>query len=446
MDWGAWHDSDQIARQAQALMRQQRWAEALRELERACAIDPWNLACVFELGSVLDALGRRDDAIVAYREALRIDPEHVPSMAALARDLHQAGDSEEALELLDRAGAIDDVFEPVHCTRVELLVEIGEHNQAEEAFYLARQTTEHCSRCYAAIGRSLAARSLHRQAVACYVRAIEPGRTDAGLSCAAGESLLALGKLDDARVRFAEALAVDAACALAHRGMIEVLLKLGRPAEALARSHAAATLLPADPRLQASHARALVECRRFDEAREALNRAISCDPTLAGAHLQLAQLAARLAQRDTALHHLRAELLLGPKAPETLTNVGMLLLDLGEANGAAACFRRIVEMHFDDADAWQNLGVAEAEARHDPHAIAAFRRVVELAPARPAGWFNLALAFADGGQFDEAQRTITAGVLACHDDRLLRILRARLRVRRVMLLLRKPFEWLAGAS
>lgn len=85
-------------------------------------------------GAVLAKLGRRDDAVVAYRRALEIDPGHARSRINLSASLMQLGHSEQSLAiindlLLSHPGSADGWF-----NRGGALGRLGEWRWAIHAF------------------------------------------------------------------------------------------------------------------------------------------------------------------------------------------------------------------------------------------------------------------------------------------------------------------------
>ncbi len=62
-----------------------RYDEAIAQLDRSLAIDPLNPEGHHNRGAALERLGRRDEAVAAYREAVRYRGDYAPSLAALAR-------------------------------------------------------------------------------------------------------------------------------------------------------------------------------------------------------------------------------------------------------------------------------------------------------------------------------------------------------------------------
>jgi tetratricopeptide (TPR) repeat protein len=87
-----------LAARAKPLARKA--AEAARESEAAMTAEEW-----FELGYELEAT-EIDEAVRAYREVLRLDPEHAEARVNLGRLLHEHGDVEAAARHYRQAMAL----------------------------------------------------------------------------------------------------------------------------------------------------------------------------------------------------------------------------------------------------------------------------------------------------------------------------------------------------
>ncbi len=75
----AWH------RRASLFLEQERIDEALRDLNEALTHEPRHFGAWAGLGSILERLGSRQEALAAYREALAIHPHMAPAVRAEAR-------------------------------------------------------------------------------------------------------------------------------------------------------------------------------------------------------------------------------------------------------------------------------------------------------------------------------------------------------------------------
>jgi tetratricopeptide (TPR) repeat protein len=65
-----WNDAERRVERAQELFEQRKWQEALEELRAATDINPYNSGWYFNIGLTLDEMGRLDEAVEAYKQAL----------------------------------------------------------------------------------------------------------------------------------------------------------------------------------------------------------------------------------------------------------------------------------------------------------------------------------------------------------------------------------------
>lgn len=79
----------------------------MRTLERASAIGRTSFATFFLLGEAYRDSGRLDQAIDAYREAVRIEPEFAPTWFELGAAYVRLRQSEAAREAEQRLQALD---------------------------------------------------------------------------------------------------------------------------------------------------------------------------------------------------------------------------------------------------------------------------------------------------------------------------------------------------
>ena len=155
-----WDDAEKRVERAHELYDRGQWQAALDELKAAIAINPYNSSWHFNLGLTYDAMERYHDAITCYRQALEIDPEDVEILCALGVDCNRAANFDEAIGFFERIESVDASYEPCYCHRIVSYSEKGDHERAEEMFYLARQYREKCPTCYYNIGNSLFTRGL----------------------------------------------------------------------------------------------------------------------------------------------------------------------------------------------------------------------------------------------------------------------------------------------
>jgi MSHA biogenesis protein MshN len=81
--------------------------------------------------------GRTDDARAHLEQGLTLNPAHAPYAVALARIHVDRGDYHEALEVLDRVGAGSTLDTDFHAMRGAILLRMGRHAEAADAYRLA---------------------------------------------------------------------------------------------------------------------------------------------------------------------------------------------------------------------------------------------------------------------------------------------------------------------
>lgn len=431
MDAGAWNDAEGLSQRALQLMQKQRWRDALEELDLALALDPYNAANLYHRGVALDELGQYHEALQAYERANDIQPDHPDVLNRWALDLHQLGDSKDSLRLFERIHRRSPSYEPAYCNHVHLLVELGQHEAAEEVFYLARLANEQCPRCYFTMGLSMAAQNRHEQAVRCFRRATDLPGASAEVNRRLADSLLALGDFESARVHLQQSLSIDPNHTPTLSQMIDLLIDVDMLAEAerwLDRLH---RLASEQAYTQLLSGRLAIAMNRFAAAQSFLERATQIDPTIARAHQLLGVLYARQGKIDLARQQLHAELLLGPHATSELYEIGRLLLDLSDYGSAAGCFRRVVDRDANHAEAWLNLGVSECEQSNIDAGIEAFRTALAVSPKMVAAHHNLALAMSDRGNWPAAITIVRHAIHLLPGEPDLLNLRRRLWLRRI---------------
>jgi len=147
---------------AGALASLGRYDEALSELEHAVRLSPINPEAYHNRGAILERQEKRDDAIAAYRNALRYSPQYEPSRRALERlgavsapsagtpaeelaarlsdraaDAARRGNYAEAMKTLDEAERIAPRSARVHQYRANVAYLMGDRPAARAALQKA---------------------------------------------------------------------------------------------------------------------------------------------------------------------------------------------------------------------------------------------------------------------------------------------------------------------
>jgi tetratricopeptide (TPR) repeat protein len=201
-----WSEAESRVERGRRLAESGRLEEALREFKAALEIDPYNAEWLVHMGQTLDSLDRFEDAVECYRRADSIDRNDFHIHYLMAVDLTRLARHTEAVQWFERLSTIDPTFEPAYCHRIHNFTELGDHENAELMFYMARQLEDQCAQCWYNIAKSLQARGRTKEAIECWEKAlkVEPSLDDVHRRL--GLAYWKADRLDLARQHFAAEL------------------------------------------------------------------------------------------------------------------------------------------------------------------------------------------------------------------------------------------------
>lgn len=288
-------------------------APALAELERAMQLDPGNPEIAKSLGNAHKAAGDRDKAAECYRHALRIAPDHLPSLYNLGLVLHETNRLEEAEQMFDRARRLapKDVEVLAHLGAIQC--KRAEHADAAETLRAALQFAPENSKLW--LWLAIACEGIPdgiEESIQCLRRslAIDPGFAEAQAQL--GAAYRKLGKLREAEEAYRSALGLDPGLAGAIDGLGGLHLDAGRLDEAVAHYRGALHSSPGAATHYNGLGCALTRSGGLAEAVDCFRKAIDLLPGYAGAYHNLGTALALQGATGEALHCFKEALRLKP--------------------------------------------------------------------------------------------------------------------------------------
>ena len=207
-------------------------------------------------------------------------------------------------------------------------------------------------------GASLSALGQQKEAIECFVKALEIDPRAAGAWSNKGIALRRFGDLEGAVVCFSNALAIDPAQPIFWDNKGLALHGLGRPYEAL----------------------------------ECFSRALKIDPGQAGAWQGKGLALAALGDLAKSIPCFSKAVEIDPRDALSWYNLGVALAALGRHEEEVACYSKVVEIDPLHAIAWNNKGATLFKLGRHAEAIRCFSRALEINPLVPGGWNNMGLA------------------------------------------------------
>jgi tetratricopeptide (TPR) repeat protein len=184
---GAWANLGQV------LHALKRGDEALECLDKARALDRDNIAILNQHANALLTAGRAEEALAEFREVLARAPQHAEARLNCGIAQAALGSHQEAVADFDAALTIMPANPGAHYNRGLALYELGRYAAALEAHERVLAAAPGHAGAWLHHGRTLAALNRHGEALASYGKARTLGRDDADLNFSEALALLTLG-------------------------------------------------------------------------------------------------------------------------------------------------------------------------------------------------------------------------------------------------------------
>jgi len=298
------------------------------------------------LARALKSRGRLDEAIAAYRAALKIKPDFAVVHNNLGVALRAAGEPREARVAFSAAIKIKPDFAEAHNNLGNLLVAAGRYDDAIAACRQAVALRPRYSDALNNLGTALAAKGSTAEAVSAYGQAIDanPALTEAWNNL--GIALCEIGRLEDSVTALTQALRLRAGYAEAYCNLGNTLRKMGRLADAAA----------------------------------AYQSAIDLKPAYAEAHNNLGVVQWEMGKSDAAIASCKKAIQIKRDFPEAFNSLGNILRDRGELDRAIDQYQIALDLNPRYADAMGNLSVVLKDQSRFDEAVDYARRSLEIRP------------------------------------------------------------------
>ncbi len=339
-------------------------AAAVPSFQRAIELAPTQPVLRERYGHVLLQVGRNDDARVQFQRALEQEQTRRRSWLGLAEIAIKEGRPERALELLNRAAALEFQDREVHAKLARVYDMLGQTEQARREALLTRAFPD-----LAPILDSLRA-AVDGLAVS------STAQTERGLAAVARRRYV------EAEKAFREVLRTGKVEARHYLNLGGALAGQGRLNEALVELRRALELEPEGPLIHNTLAGALADAGRLDQAE----------------------------------HHARTALQIDSKSDEAHYNLGHVFQKRGDFDSAIQSYRKALELNPVNSLAHNNLAIALEQRSRIDDALHHWREAVTFGRANAEASFNLATRLATRGRFGEAVNLLRQGLIRSPDD------------------------------
>ena len=355
------------------------------------------------LAMVLDRQGRRDDAIDAALNALRLAPDNVGPCIALADLLLKAGRLQDAELHCRNALRFQPEDADVWFKLGLILSGLHKDESAVEAYRkVISLRPDHGLACNN-LANLLLGMKAYDDAEAMYRKALQLEPLNVAVYCNLARLFYESGNHESSEIECRRALSLQPDYVQAHNTLGSLLFRMGRSKEAEEACRQATILKPDYLEAWINLGMILASSGHDEEAEAAQRKALSLDPENSMLHHNLAQLLVKrgcIAEGESAY---RRALELTPDFAEAMSNLASLLQDGGRLTEAEALHRKALVLRPDSALIHYNSGRLLFERGKLSEAEQAFSRVLQLQPDVAEAYDSLGTVFRDCGRFFEAE-------------------------------------------
>mgnify|MGYP001170184684 CR=1 FL=1 len=329
----------------------------------------------FHRGRTLAAMGRSDEASVAFAAALTHAPDYVPALWRNGSVLLEAGRVAEARAQFEHAMELEpaNVATRLGLARLQLVEDDPAGAIRTLTPVIERQPNERfahglLSRAYRALAESERAEAeLALESSATHVSMADPLTAEmrkraTGIVPAVRKAndALASGKREEALKILEPVYARDPEKLAIVQMMAKTLLENGQVERALEVLEAGAKLHPDDYKLELLRGIARLEQDQLEPARAHLERARALNPSYGPTHGSLGEVLSRLGRREEAEQALSVAIAATEAELRTFLTLGQLQLKQSAFERAIETFTRACERFPQAAGAWVHLAEAQA--------------------------------------------------------------------------------------
>ena len=383
---------------------------ALMYLEYARQQEPKSGEMLIGLARCYYELGRDDEALVLFREAITQSPAVWEAQYYLGRLQLENGRYAQAVEPLENALKL----KPEHPETISSLgVALSKSGRATDAItYLTRITAlkRYVKEDFYYLGEAYANDQQWLKAAQAFKEGADLRGIDPNGYFYWATMLFDAGKLDEAFDGYGKARSVDHSVSHAgiYRYLAEIYRLRGMSDKALGQYQSFLQREPNDVEALFQAGYISFKLNQLDQAKEYFRKLTVVDPQHAGGAANLAALEARYNEIHIGRNEktqgitLREVVRANPNSVEAYVNLGAQLITEGVYPEAFSILTQAVSLQPNSPAAQYDLGLAQLKEKKYEEAITSNRKALEFKPDWPDAYNNLGLAYAGLGRWQEA--------------------------------------------
>ncbi|AFY97252.1 CHAT domain-containing protein [Chamaesiphon minutus] len=370
----------------------------------------------FSRGYNLFGLGRYEEEIANYKQAIKIYPDYFQPWYYQGIALGYLGQTEESIASFERAIEIAPNFHAGWYGQGIELDNLGRFEDAVSNFNRAIEIEPNFYQAWFKRGFSLGNLNKFEEAVSNFNRAVEIEPNHSPSWHCRGLALGQIGRYEDAIYSFERAIEIDSDEPEIWRDRGFAQINLDRYEEAIFSYERYLNIQINDCNIWFLRGVLLKYIDKYEEAETSLDRAIQINPDFFEAWCERGLVCFFLARNQDSIASYDRAIELNADLHEAWFGKGLTLKTIGQYKNAIASYDRAIEIKPDYYEAWSNRGSALEAISKYKEAIANYDRAIEINPDFHLVWYNRGISLEHLGQYSEAIPNFERAIKLKPDD------------------------------
>src|SRR6266567_3920660 len=328
------------------------------------------------------------EALAAYQQAIRIDPNHANAYVCRGHALSKLNRHTEAIVAFEKAIHLAPNDALPYTSKGYVLLNLNRHTEALAMFEEAIHHEPNNTLAYAIKGKVLFKLKRYLEAIDTFEQIIQLEPHNAHAYNHKGEVLLELNEYEDAIVAFEQAIHLNPNDPVFHNNKGEVFSYLKRYPEALEDYEQAIRLDPNYTIAYNNKGHALAKLKRYSEALSDFEQAIHLNPNYVKVYNNKGNVLLELERHSEALAAYEESIRLAPNDTYGYLGKGNVLIELKQYNEALIVCQLVINLDPNNAIAYYNRGNILAELERYSEALSAYEEAIRLNPEEPIFYNN----------------------------------------------------------
>jgi tetratricopeptide (TPR) repeat protein len=378
-----------------------RYDEALRMFEKVIKIRS-DAQAYRNIGNLLNDMGRHKEAIEAFKNAIKTNPEDALAYNDLGSVYFKLNLVDDGIKAVEKAKEIDPNCALAYNNLGGFYYNSGKCEIALELFGKATHIDPECYPAYINLGLTHNTLGNYSEAVNAYKRAIELNPKDAIIFNNLGFALERSGHSKEAEEVYKSAIKIDPNCFEAYNNLGLIYSDSNSYKEAIQLFNKSIEIKPDNAIAICNLGIAYRGSGNYAQSIKCYEAAIEKDPNYAAAYSELGDIKDELGYYEEAIQAYKKSLDIEPNNRPGWLILGLGYRELGRYKDAISSFEQIIQLDSNNAEAYYWIGDAYYNLKESNKALDAYQKVISINPDYGDAYYRIGVIYCDLMQYEKA--------------------------------------------